>query len=766
MPTEHVATTQTAKAQEAKAQTVKAQRGNSRTLFIITILTGSFLLFLVQPMVARMVLPRLGGAPAVWNSAMVVYQALLLAGYAYAHALARFAPKTQAAVHISVFLLAAFWLPLGLANLQMPNGESPIFWVPWLLIASIGPLFFAVAAQAPLMQRWYNLAGNDGEPYALYAASNIGSFAGLIAYPIIVEPLLPLQSQNGLWTILFAVLALLVAACAFAIWKRHGDPIIITPIGDKTPISWKTRLYWIALAAVPSGLMLSTTTHITTDLVAIPLIWVVPLGLYLLSFTIAFADNRRIAHFIVKIAPVLILILGVFTFPDGNFGAIKAMVISLTLLFIIAVALHSEIYAHRPKPEQLTDFYLMMSVGGVIGGIFCAIIAPLIFNWNWEHPILILAAALLLPASRNFLAAGSHANAAAKLGLYGIISAIILAAGVYIGITVPVEMSTMKIVILAALGILGLFNIGNRILYCLVLAIMLFANGGSYNIFLSLSDVRMRSYFGTYTINSSTDGGTRWLFHGTTMHGMQVLGDPTRRISYYGPHSGVGMAMERAQEYYGPMASIGVVGLGAGTLSCYSKPEQKWQFFEIDPLVVAISKSRHIFSYLDLCAPSAQIYLGDARLTVSKVPAHSLDILVVDAFSSDAIPLHLMTKEAFAVYARALRPGGLLLVHISNNYIDLNPVVSAQAKAMGWHGAIRNDHPSERASDLGYRPSNWIALSDSAARLRQLTGDMPKTVAPSEKGDVWSQLDDPKRPAWSDDFSSVLPYLKIWGVKK
>ncbi len=734
---------------------------NSRTLFIATILMGSFLLFLVQPMVARMALPRLGGAPSVWNSAMLVYQALLLGGYAYAHWLSRLAAKRQALVHGGLFLFAALWLPLGLANFQPPVNASPVFWMPWLLVASIGPLFFVVAAQAPLMQRWYNLAGNTGEPYALYAASNIGSFSGLIAYPLIVEPLMPLDEQNWLWSGIYLVLIACVAICARIIWRTHGPVVSPDSAAQAVPIGWRRRLSWIILAAVPSGLMLSTTTHLTTDLVAMPLIWVIPLGLYLLSFSIAFADNRRPANIITLITPLVLLLTASTVLAGAGGSVITALVISLSLLFFVAVALHGEMYRTRPEPAQLTSFYLMMSIGGVIGGFFCAIVAPLVFDWSWEHPILIIAAALLLPQKRLF-SLGEELSMGRKnwVLLAFILAAVAAVVGIYGGITMPYETGAPKIILVAALIGLGILVTGQRYAYAIVLAAMLYANGGAYNLSITLAGDRMRSYFGIYTVD--TDGRSRWLMHGTTMHGMQLLSDPKRPVSYYPPSSGVGHAMQQASTLYGPNASIGVVGLGTGTLSCYAKPGQSWQFFEIDPLIIDITRTRRIFSFLNRCTPGATIHLGDARLTMARIKPASLDILALDAFSSDAIPLHLMTKEAFAVYRRALKPGGMLLVHISNRYIDLNPVVAAQAKAGGYYAALRTDSPPENAVNDGERPSLWIALNRDKAKLDQLTGPLAKTESQYYNADEWLALDAPKGAVWTDDYASVLPYLKIW----
>jgi hypothetical protein len=355
----------------------------ARPLFVATIVTGSFLLFLTQPMIGRMALPRVGGAPAVWNSAMMVYQALLLGGYAYAHWLARLRPRLQAGIHLGAFAFAVLWLPIGLSGAMPPADSSPILWVPWFLVSSIGPLFFVISAQAPLMQRWFAMESGRGEPYALYAASNLGSFAGLISYPLIVEPLLTLDQQSALWTGGFALLVLLVVGCALTMPARSVEEV---PLESSPAPSRRRVFHWVLLAAVPSGLMLSTTTHLTTDIVAMPLLWALPLGLYLLSFVVAFATRRGAANFIIQVAPLIILIAGGLAFAHGSTRPLAAATLGLSLLFVVAVSLHSEMYRLRPQPDRLTGFYLAMSVGGVLGGALVAIAAPIVFDWTYEHP--------------------------------------------------------------------------------------------------------------------------------------------------------------------------------------------------------------------------------------------------------------------------------------------------------------------------------------------------------------------------------------------
>ena len=615
------------------------------------------------------------------------------------------------------------------------------------------------------MQRWFGLAGNRGEPYALYAASNLGSFGGLIAYPLLVEPNMPIKAQTWLWSGLYALLFVLVVICARAIWMGKSDSAGQTEI-QTDAISWKQRIYWIALAAVPSGLMLSTTSHLTTDLMAMPLIWVIPLGLYLLSFTVAFADNRLLADILSRSAAFVLLIGGASIFMLWGTAVITGLGVSVALLFVLAVALHAEMYRTRPDASQLTEFYLMMSVGGVIGGFFCAIVAPLLFNWTWEHPILLLAAALLLPQLRLFSLGEEE-----TFGKFGwtlattLIAIIALGIGIYIGKELGVESQRVKTALIAVILIAGVLVTGRRVALAIVLAGAMLANGGWSNLTLSLSDTRMRSYFGTYTINQSSDASVRWLSHGTTMHGMQLLNQPTLPISYYGETSGVGIASRRAEELFGPGAAIGVVGLGTGTLSCYKKPGQDWHFFEIDPLMVDIARDRKIFSFLEKCAPDTKMHVGDARLTLAGQPKGSFDLLAIDAFSSDSIPLHLLTKEAFAVYRRALKPNGILLVHISNRYIDLNPVIAAEAAAGKWSAALRFDSPPIGAVNQGMRPSQWIAMSPDPGKLAQLTGMVYDKRPAFFYPDRWVKLK-PPRPddRWTDDYASVLPYVSFWKV--
>jgi SAM-dependent methyltransferase len=719
-----------------------------RRLFVATILLGSFLLFLVQPMVARMALPRLGGAPNVWNSAMLVYQALLLGGYAYAHAIGRLSLKRQALVHLGVLVLAAVTLPIALADLPPAASGYEVLWVPLLFLATIGPLFFAVSAQAPLMQRWYAADPAAGDPYPLYAASNLGSFSGLIAYPLLAEPLLPIRWQSGGWAIGYAMLIVLVFLVSRVLPKIETAD----NQAEESPeehIGWKRIALWLALAAVPSGLMLSTTTYLTTDIFAMPLLWVIPLGLYLLSFSIAFAEKRTLADAISRHAAALVMVLGSVTMLLSASGSLAAAFLSVVLLGVVAVALHARMYATRPSPKKLTLFYLVMSAGGALGGALTALIAPVLFDWTWEHPLLIVAAALLVPmpgyarwTERLGWTAERGRMAMAVLLAVALLAIALLANSVAAQPRYPLVVQGL----LAVVVVVGLLLVRWRPAFAAVLALAMLALGGMDALTTTISGERSRSYFGIYTVRN-IDDVARTLAHGTTLHGIQLRkpGLELEPTSYYGRTSGIGLALGAGDALLGRNANVGIVGLGVGTLACYRRPGQRWTFYEIDPAVLEYSRNGQ-FTFVQRCVPDAQMIIGDARLELAKAPAGRYDLLGIDAFSSDAVPLHLLTDEAFKVYLRTLAPEGLLLVHISNRYVDLAPALGAAARVNGLAAIKRIDKASK-----GQRTSSlWIAMSRDPARLMAL----------QKAGEVeWKPLDTSRKQVWTDDYASILPDL-------
>lgn len=724
-----------------------------RLRYTLAIFAGSFLLFLVQPLLARMALPRLGGAPAVWNSAMLVYQALLLGGYAYAHAVARMPGRAQAGIHLALLALAALTLPLGLSAAVPDAGDNSFLWVPWLLLLSVGPLFFVISAQAPLLQRWFAMSGG-GDPYPLYAASNLGSLLGLLTYPLLLEPLSGVGHQSWWWSMGYAVMALFVAWCMLSLLNRSAGAAAVTVEAPAQPLDKRRIARWIVLAAIPSGLMLSTTLHLTTDIAAMPLLWVVPLAIYLLSFTVAFSERRGLAQLCARVAPFTVLLVCVGLFRAQGALLLPVMIVSLLNLFMVAVALHAKLFDDRPAPSQLTGFYLAMSVGGALGGLFCALLAPLVFDWTYEHPLLLLAAGALVAGVHPFRRF-EQLWRSPSLERRILLLIILLVLLPLIGRTLlGDEAEWIRLAALGSLMALALFAIGRPLLFTIVLALLMVGMGGVQKLALTSEPGRMtRSYFGVYSIQEGES--FRTLLHGTTMHGLQLRGSPERErlpTSYYAPRSGVGRLLGIAPALFGREARIGAVGLGTGTLSCYARPGERWTFYEIDPAVVEIARDPSRFTFLSSCLPRVPIVLGDARLSLAHQAPGSADILVIDAFSSDAVPMHLLTREAFALYRRVLQPNGILMVHISNRHLDLQPVVAASARGQ-FQAMIGIYDPLPREVVMGAAPSRWIALSPSGGQLAKLRGS-------SESG-FWEPLPAASDFAgWTDDYGSILPIIK------
>lgn len=739
----------------------------NRALFVATILTGSFLLFLVQPMVARMALPRLGGAPNVWNSAMLVYQALLLAGYAYAHKLGQMPIRRAARLHLILLVVAAVTLPVALVALPAPAPGWEVLWVPALFAVTIGPVFFLVSAQAPLMQRWFSLDPRAGEPWALYAASNVGSFVGLVAYPLLAEPLLSIRAQSLGWSLGYAVLIVLIALSARARWNTASvlrqaqderASAVAAPVEDRAledqgeAIGWKRILLWLGLSAVPSGLMLSTTTHLTTDVFAMPLLWVIPLGLYLLSFVVAFSDKRGLAGTITLAAPAVVLLAGGTAMISRSSGSMMLAIGSVALLFVVAVVLHARMYELRPSASKLTLFYLVMSAGGALGGLFTALIAPVVFDWVWEHPLLVIAAALLMPLRplEDLRRLPGLEPGMAQLAAY-----VLFAFGAFLcwqlaQYSMMPDPPVTRLYFTTGIVLIGLVLVPWRLMFAALLVLLMLAQGGYETVYGTGQGMRTRSYFGIYTVRNYDKLKLRSLAHGTTLHGQQSTDKALEcaPMTYYGPGSGVGIVMGQAQKLYGQAARIGVVGLGTGTLAGYYQPGEHWRFYEIDPAVLRLSQNG-TFTYLSHCARNPEVAIGDARLELAKAQPGSFDVLAIDAFSSDAIPLHLLTDEAVGVYLRALSPKGVLLIHISNRYIGLQPVLAAIARHRGLTAMVRSDNPQDRTL---LTPSAWVLLTRDPAQLQTLSQLRPD--AP------WTTLEKPGAQVWTDDYASILPYIR------
>ncbi|MFA7587210.1 MAG: fused MFS/spermidine synthase, partial [Novosphingobium sp.] len=590
-----------------------------------------------------------------------------------------------------------------------------------------------------------------GAPWALYAASNLGSFGGLIAYPLLVEPALGLDAQGWLWALGYGLLIVLVALSALARWQTLDNMAALAPsVRAVEPVVPRRIVLWLMLSAVPSGLMLSTTTHLTTDLFAMPLLWVIPLGLYLLSFVPAFSDRRGPARTIALLAPPMMLLAGGMAMVSRHSSSLVVVLLAVALLFVVCVALHARLYDARPDPAQLTLFYFVMSAGGALGGLFTALIAPLLFDWVWEHPLLVIAAAMLLPAvpwlDWRRLPGLEPGMARLAAGILVVLALVLC----WFVVAAGNGAADTRLWLIAGVVVLGVLLAPWRALFVTVLVVLMLAQGGMQTIRDTIDGLRTRSYFGIYTVRDYPAAKLRILAHGTTLHGEQSF-DPHQRnvpVAYYGASSGAGLAIARAPLLYGGDARIGVVGLGAGTLACYRQPDQAWTFFEIDPAVLEFSRNR-TFTYIGDCAPDARMLLGDARLELARLPRASFDILVIDAFSSDAIPLHLLTDEAFGVYLNALAPDGLLAVHISNRFIDLEPVLAALAHKRGLKAVIRDDAPQ---GNVLLTASSWVLLSRDPARLAALEAATP--------GASFRALRPPAPRAWTDDHASILPYIR------
>lgn len=702
-------------------------------------------------MVARLALPKLGGAPNVWNSAMLVYQALLLGGYAYAHAIRSWPVRRQLSLQLALLLLAALTLPIALMDIPSFGAGLEVLWVPAFIAASIGPVFFLVSAQAPLVQRWYSADPGARDPYPLYAASNLGSFSGLLSYPLLIEPLLTLKTQASVWSAGYLMLLVLVFLLALARWHTPNLPSRAKSTERAMPVPLRKLLWWAALASVPSGMMLSTTTHLTTDILAMPLLWVIPLGLYLLSYVPAFSENRRLARFFTMIAPAILLIVGGATMLPQSGGGLALALASVGMLFVVSVALHAKLFDLRPPPEHLTLFYLAMSVGGVLGGLFSALIAPALFDWVWEHPILVFAAALMLPlgGSAPLKERLAHDQKLRFLVIFAAIG-VPCALGILLLSALLDRNSVLSLVVVLGMVALAMFVRFSRLQFVILLLMIMTALGilghsGAYS-----EGDRSRSYFGVYTIRDHKAAGERVLVHGTTLHGRQFLDEEMRLdpTAYYGRSSGVGLVLEKTVEMYGPSSSVGVVGLGVGTVACYRQPQQIYRFYEIDPEVLSFSR-RGRFSFLSNCAPESETVIGDARIALEEEPANQFDVLVVDAFSSDAIPLHLLTVEAIGVYLNSLRSDGALLVHVSNRFLDLQPVLSAAARECGCTAKIRKDRAGLANGQVA---SDWVLITRD-----QPTQD--RILSATGTGE-WGELEPPLEKPWSDNYASILPLIR------
>jgi len=737
-------------------------------LYVAAVFLGAALTFLLQPFTAKLILPLFGGTPSVWNTCVLSFQALLLAGYGYAHAItARGRGKAAAAVHLSAMAAVLLVLPIDISPAWAPPPEaSPVLWQIRLLLATVGWPFFMVAATAPLLQRWFSLTGRPGasDPYFLYAASNLGSMAALLAYPLVLEPTVDLGTIGRIWTLGYLALAGLIALCATRIGKapapgnagvRRADPPAVT-----APLPARRRLRWAALAFVPSSLMLSATTYVSSDIAAAPLLWVVPLALYLFTYTLAFARRRPYSVALTeRLMPLIVILLTISLLARGLEPPPWLMLlIHLGGLTGIALACHGQLADLRPPVARLTEYYLWIAAGGLAGGVFNALVAPALFTGVAEYPIVLVAACLLrrppadapadaLPASpRDLLARdlapavvlglGAYALtlAAPRLGVPGAPAAVGLALGVpalaaYLLLMRPVRF---------ALAIAALFLVGHVV-----------TGTGNEQIFAR------RTYYGIHRVEQH--GDQRRLYHGVTLHGIEstrpsAAGEPLAYYHRSGPAGSLFRALAARDD---APRRVAVVGLGVGTLAAYARPGERWTFYELDPTVLYLARDSGLFDYWRRSAGQLEATVGDARIRLAERADTRYDLLVLDAFSSDAVPVHLLTREALALYRRRLKDGGVLAAHISNRFLNLEGVVQALAADAGMEALAWADLSlSATQRDEGKLPSHWVVLSSDAGFADRLAASGP-----------WRRL--PARAVtslWTDRFSDLVSVLRWRGT--
>ena len=669
-------------------------------LYAATIFLSAFLLFQVQPLIAKVILPWFGGSAAVWTICMLFFQLLLLAGYVYSHAYVRMRIPARRTIHIALLAAAAATLPLAASAAWKPSGgEDPTWRILALLVTSVGLPYFMLSTTGPLVQVWYARAFVGASPYRLFALSNLGSMIALVSYPLAFEPLLTLGAQTAIWSGGFVVFAL---ACAALAWRSIERKVELAPQTHSDKPGPGLQALWAALAACASVLLLAFTSHMTLNVAAIPFLWVLPLALYLLSFVLCFEASGWYRRWLFLPLAGAGLAAVCVTLTQSNPSIWTLIPLYSATLFAACMVCHGELARSKPDPRYLTGFYLMIALGGALGGVLVGLVAPQVFDDLYELPIgmcaLSLLAMIALLRDRSSVLNGRWAT-------------------------------TARVVFFALIVGLGV-----------ALARTYWNNAED-------SRVTSRNFYGVLNVRDSGEGpeAMRALSHGTIIHGKQFL-EADRRdwpTSYYGMTSGIGLAILDARSR-GPLR-VGVVGLGAGTLAAYGRPGDVFRFYDINPKVIELAHSE--FSFLKDSQAQSEVALGDARLSLEREPDQNFDILALDAFSSDAIPVHLLTVEAFRAYLRHLKPGGILAVHISNRYLDLVPVVQQAARHLALE--IRQVE-NEDDDDAGVYRTDWMLLSASSAAFE---GNFLKEGA--EKIDS-----EPSVRLWTDDYSDLYRILK------
>jgi hypothetical protein len=745
---------------ETSAATDQPSPSRNRLVLVVytsAIFLSALLLFSVQPLFTKMVLPRLGGSPAVWSVAMVFFQTLLLGGYTYAHFLMQIRNRAiPVVIHLVLLVVAFLTLPLAIASgWGEPPNSGYAFWLLGLFAVSIGLPFFALAANNPLLQAWFVRTGHPAgpDPYFLYASSNIGSFLALLSYPVLIEPIFTLHMQNLIWTGGYGLLILLIAACGILLLRSPALAVadLETEETDAPAPSWALRARWIFLAAVPSGLLIAVTAHISTDVAAAPLLWVLPLSLYLLTWVLVFQSRPLVPHkWMLLLQPLAIAQIVVLLAAGGEQNLLLTLGGHQLCFFIIAMACHGELARTRPAAKYLTGFYVALSFGGMVGGLFAGLIAPYTFSWVAEYPILAALAALCRPtASDERLASWTR-----WYWLFLAALAVALIVPTWFPGKVWAFLEEYRVWVAGAIGMLAA-----------VLALAL--NADRWKIFatvvVALALIRIypaddgrvetvRSFFGVHKIVVTPRGQYHVLMHGTTIHGAQkvqnddgtpITGRP-EPITYYHKDGGIGQAITAVRERKGAPLKAAVIGVGSGTLTCAAEPGEDWKFFEIDQTMVDAASDPKYFSYIKNCAPDLKPVMGDARLTFAKEPDGIYDLIIVDAYSSDAIPIHLATQEAMKIYKDKLAPQGAVVMHISNRHLELASVVVGIADA--------NELKSWVYSEDSGRDDEYIFATAVVVSARE-EADVGNLAA----SDKWTETEaDENQRVWTDDYSNVL----------
>lgn len=728
------------------------------TLFAVTITLSAALLFSVQPMIAKILLPHFGGAPAVWTTCLVFFQTLLLAGYVLTDRLARWCrPRRHGAIQFALFVVAAVSLPMTLpADVGVKGSQSPLVPLLTVLLRTVGLPFLVLSMMAPAVQRWFSAGEtssvhSEARVYRLYALSNAGSLLALLAYPLVIEPQFSLIDQRWGWSLLYGLLTLCVGVCWMVTRDRLTLSETIPSVSQDKPAApvwgqW-TPLVWVALAFLPSTLLASCTTYLTVEILPFPLLWAVPLALYLSTYIVAFsitttATFRRLWD---VLTAALLLASSWAAVARIDMGLIEQSALHLVTLTVASLSCHLHLAAARPAPMRLTEYYVWISVGGMLGGFFNAIMAPQCFHFVAEYPLSLVACAAII---------GGTALSRRKDFLLGAGVGVIV--GGVLAVTASVLLSGVKSPSwgwgLAFLAAMPLVAWSRPLALCAALGVITTACIVHMDQTEHLA-LQTRSFFGVHRVIGGTAGKTYRLQHGSTTHGVQFRDNDLRirrvPLTYYFPTGPLGQIFVGRQEtspYH-----VGAVGLGIGTLAAYGRPGDQIDFFEIDPAVANIARDSGLFTQLRDSAAECRIMLGDARRSLTAQTDATFDILVLDAFTGDSVPTHLLTTEAFQLYATKLKPDGLLAMHISSRYLNLLPVTVGGTQSLGWELRVQFDSPiSDDEARRGKLASLWVVSSPRWERWPQVT-QQPR----------WESTSPVTPQPWTDDRSSLWPILRF-----